>query len=127
VQHDPDLHVFPVPHVHVMVVPVHESVMFVHELAGHVTVGHSHVFPVHVFPPLQPPHETGSPHVFVTVPHLPVHAAGGGGAGHLVQLWRVPPQPSETPVPGSHTPGLAHVSGVHPQVFVNVLHAALVH
>jgi hypothetical protein len=37
------------------------------------------------------------------------------------------PQPSETPVPGSHTPGLAQVRGVQPHVFVVVSHATPVH
>jgi len=46
-----------------------------------------------------------SPHEFVTLPHLPLHAGGRGGGGHDGQPWSVPPQPSLTPVPvGSQTP-----------------------
>ncbi len=90
-------------------------------------LGHWHLFEMHDVPPVQPPQLTLSPHVLVTVPHLPVQMAGGGGVAHIVQLWRMFPHPSETPVPGSQTPGLLHVSGVQPQVFVVVLQAALVH
>ncbi len=125
-QHAPDLQVAPVAHEQVIVVPVHVSVMFVQELVGQVTVGHSQVLPTHVFPPVQPPQLTLSPQVFFTVPHFPVQAAGGGGGGHFVQLWRIVPQPLETPVPGSHTPGLAQVRGVQPHVFVVVSHGSLV-
>jgi len=85
------------------------------------------VLSVHVLPPVQPPQLTSSPHEFFTVPHLPEQTAGGAGAAHFVQFFSVPPQPSDTPPPGSHTPGLEHVSGVQPHVCVVVLHAALVH
>ena len=107
-----------------MVVPVQVSLMSVHELAGQVTAGHSQALATQALPPVQPPQLTLSPQVFFTVPHLPEHAAGGGGVGHFAQFLRIPPQPFETPVPGSHTPGLAHVSGVHPQVFVASLHGS---
>jgi hypothetical protein len=129
VQHEPPgVHVSPDPHVHVIVVPLHVSWTGAHEPGEQLSVGHTHVFELeHVLPPGHDPHLTSSPHELVTVPHLPVHTAGGGGVGHFVQLWRTPPHPSETPVPGSQTPGLAHVSGVQPQVFVVVLQGADVH
>ena len=82
---------------------------------------------MHEVPPVQPPQLTLSPQVFFTIPHLPVQTAGGGGGGHFVQPWRMLPQPSATPVPGSQTPGLLHVRGVHPHVFVVVSQGALVH
>ncbi len=103
-----------------------QSVFVPQSFAPH-GLAHSHVFAMHDVPPVHPPQLTLSPHVFFTVPHFPVQIAGGGGAVHFVQLLRMFPHPSETPVPGSQTPGLLQVSGVHPQVFVVVSHAALVH
>ena len=82
---------------------------------------------MHDGPPVQPPQLKLSPQEFATVPHLPVQTAGGGGVAHGVQPWRMFPQPSETPVPGSQMPGLLQVSGVQPQVFVAALQAADVH
>jgi hypothetical protein len=114
------LHVPPSPQLQSITVPVHVSLMFVHEFAPHVTVGQTHTFPSHVLPPVQPPHATLSPQAFFTVPHFPVQTAGGGGGGHAVQC-RIPPHPFEIPVdPGGvqRPPLLAHVSGMHPHVFV---------
>jgi hypothetical protein len=84
-------------------------------------------FAMHDVPPVQPPQSMLSPHVFFTVPHLPVQIAGGGGVEHFAQFFRIFPHPSETPVPGSQTPGLLHVRGVQPHVLVVVSHAVLVH
>ena len=103
-----------------------QSVLVPHALPVH-TLGHWQVLSMHDVPPVHPPQLKSSPHEFATVPLLPVQIAGGGGVAHFVQLWRMFPQPSETPVPGSQTPGLLQVSGVHPQVFVAALHAAVVH
>jgi hypothetical protein len=87
VQHEPDpVHVSPDPHVHVIVVPLHVSWTGAHELGAQLSVGHSHVFELeHVMPPVHPGHVTSSPHEFLTVPHLPVHTAGGGGVAHFAQ------------------------------------------
>jgi hypothetical protein len=101
--------------------------VFVPQSFGPQGLGHWHVLAMHDVPPVQPPQLTLSPQLFFTVPHFPLQTAGGGGGGHFVQLWRMFPQPSATPVPGSQTPGLLQVRGVQPQPFVSGLHAALVH
>jgi hypothetical protein len=133
VQHVPDFpHVAPpgAP-VHVLVAP--QFTMFPMQSAfmpqsfGPHGFGHWHVFAMHDVPPVHPPQATLSPQLFFTVPHFPLHAAGGGGGGHFAQLWRMFPQPSATPVPGSQTPGLLHVSGTHPHPFVCGLQVALPH
>lgn len=137
---------------HETVSPVHESVNDAHEFAGHV-FGVQHVPEVpHVLPPgallqsfvapqftlfpwqsvtvpqefaphvVAPGHATLSPQAFFTVPHWVWQIAGWP---HGVHPWRMFPQPSETPPPGSHTPGVLHVMGVQPHVFVAWLHGSL--
>jgi hypothetical protein len=100
---------------------------FVPQSFGPHGLGHWQVFAMHDVPPVQPPQFTLSPQLFFTVPHFPLQAAGGGGGGHFAQLWRMLPQPSATPVPGSQTPGLLHVSGTQPHPFVSGLQVVVVH
>jgi hypothetical protein len=97
---------------------------FIPQSFGRHVGGHAQTLFVHTSLPGHAPQLTGSPHVFFTVPHLPVHAAGGGGGGHFAQVWRTLPQPSSIPPPGSHTPG-PQVRGMQPHVFVVVSHGAL--
>jgi hypothetical protein len=127
-------HAPPMPQVSVAVVQLHvtelphESVFVPHtfplhgETQVHLLFTHSCPCPPSVLQ-FVVPQLTVSPHEFFSVPHFPSHAGGSGAAGHFVHPVSTPPHPLPTtaPPPGSHTPGLAQVSGVQ-QEPVRALH-----